>query len=106
MTDGLDIKLLGKDYRVACNPDERESLTAAVAFLDARLTEINTTARSSGERLAMMAALNLAHELLALKAASPETDGAMQLESNVFLARMENIESKLDVALAQSVSEP
>jgi hypothetical protein len=54
----------------------------------------------------MMAALNLAHELLALKAASPETDGAMQLESNVFLARMENIESKLDVALAQSVSEP
>jgi cell division protein ZapA (FtsZ GTPase activity inhibitor) len=40
MSKTIEVKLLGKDYRVACEPAEREALLAAVAFLDGRLKEI------------------------------------------------------------------
>lgn len=63
----LDIKLLGKDYRVACPPEERESLQEAVALLDERMGEMAAKSKSTGERLAVMTALNLAHELLSQK---------------------------------------
>ena len=61
----LDIKLQGREFRVACPPEERESLLAAVAYVDGRMGEIAEKTRSTGERLAVMTALNLAHELLA-----------------------------------------
>lgn len=97
--NGLDIKLLGKEYRVACAPEEREGLEAAVAFLDARLTDIGAKTRSSGERLAVMAALNIAHELLTLKNATPAEAAA--LESASIQRRIDSIEAQLDAALEQ-----
>jgi cell division protein ZapA len=39
MSKTIEVKLLGKDYRVACEPAEREALLAAVAFLDGKLRE-------------------------------------------------------------------
>jgi cell division protein ZapA len=98
MSNALDVKLLDKDYRVACDPAERESLLAAVAFLDGRLSDIAAKTKSKGERLAMMAALNLAHELLALKNIPPSEAAA--LESETVLATINAIESKVDAALA------
>ena len=103
MSKTLDIKLLGKDYRVACEPDQREKLQAAVALLDARLKEAGdksaTGARGSGERLAVMAALNLAHEFLAAK--NTPVDVAAALESETIQRRIDFIEAKLDASLAQ-----
>lgn len=96
-TDTIDIKLLGKDYRVACASEERAALAAAVVFLDDKLKAIGEKTRSSGERLAVMAALNIAHEFLALKAASPELISS--LESDLIQRRIELIEASLDVAL-------
>ena len=98
MSNTLDIKLLGKDYRVACDPADRASLSAAVAYLDTKLNEIGTKTRSNGERLAVMAALNIAHELLAMKNTSP--DDAAQAETAAILARINSIEAKLDESLA------
>ncbi|MDP1735608.1 MAG: cell division protein ZapA [Sulfuritalea sp.] len=99
----LEVKLMGKEYRVACEPAEREALLAAVAFLDDRLKEIGektgTGGRASGERLAVMAALNLAHELLAAKNTPP--DVAAALESESIQRRINSIEAKLDESLAQ-----
>lgn len=64
----LDVQLLGREYRVACPPDEREALLSAVTLVDQRVKEITSRSRSGGaERVAVMAALNLAHELLALR---------------------------------------
>ena len=61
----LDVVILGRDYKVACREDEREALTEAVAYLDRRMREIRDSGRVSGaERIAVMAALNLASELL------------------------------------------
>ena len=103
MSHTLEIKLMGKEYRVACEPAEREGLLAAVNFLDAKLKEIgektSTTARGSGERIAVMAALNIAHEFLAAKATP--ADVAATLESESIQRRINSIEAKLDESLAQ-----
>jgi cell division protein ZapA len=99
MSQTLDIKLLDKDYRVACTPEERESLSAAVAFLADRLKEISDKTRGTPERVAVMAALNLAHEFLALKNNLPPDESSLE---NPSLWRMMKLtEAKLDESLAR-----
>lgn len=72
----LDVALLGRDYKVACKEEERAELTAAVGLLESRLQEIRAGGKTgSAERIAVMAALNLAHDLLREKAA-PGSSGA------------------------------
>ena len=64
-TVALDINLLGRDYKVACQEHERAELMDAVAFLDQRMREIRGTSKTAGiDRIAVMAALNIANELL------------------------------------------
>ena len=107
MKKTLEVTLLGKDYRVACEPGERQTLQAAVAFLDAKSKEAGektpagapNSARGGGERVAVMMALNLAHELLAAK--NTPTNVAMALESESVQRRINFIEAKLDESLAQ-----
>ena len=61
----LDIKILGREYKVACKESERAELLDAVAFLDQRMQEIRDGGKITGaDRIAVMAALNLANELL------------------------------------------
>ena len=60
----LDVSLLGRDYKVACRADEEAELRDAVALLERRMREIRETSKASSvERVAVMAALNLAHDL-------------------------------------------
>jgi cell division protein ZapA len=65
-SETLDISLLGKEYQVACNPRERESLLEAVTYLGQRLDETAKKSRVGHETLVMMTALNIAHEFLQL----------------------------------------
>lgn len=61
----LDIAVLGREYKVACKEHERDELVKAVSFLDQRMREIRGTGKvASVERIAVMAALNFANELL------------------------------------------
>jgi cell division protein ZapA len=61
----LDISLLGKEYRVACPPAERDALLRAVAYVDAKMHAIAEKTKSNmAERIAVMVALNIAHEHL------------------------------------------
>ncbi|PKO84683.1 MAG: cell division protein ZapA [Betaproteobacteria bacterium HGW-Betaproteobacteria-11] len=99
MTDTTEINLLGKSYRVACAAEEREALVAAVALLDDKLRNIGEKTRSKGERLAVMTALNLAHELLARQAAIPAPADALANEP--VRRRIASVEAKLDAALAE-----
>ncbi len=98
MTNTLDIKLQGKNHRVACAPEEREALLAAASFLDAKMNEIAKITGSSGERLAVMVALNISHELLALHQ-SPGKETAVDAE--VAKRRIEAIEARLDAVLTE-----
>lgn len=100
MTTTLDIKIQGREYRVACAPEEVSALQAAAALLDARMSEIARATKSTGERLAVMTALNLAHELNlarqnAMSALSPQA-----IDEAETMRRIESIEARLSEALA------
>jgi cell division protein ZapA len=61
----LDIQILGRDFKVGCKEHERAELLEAVGFLDQRMREIRDGGKITGiDRIAVMAALNLASELL------------------------------------------
>lgn len=70
MTDqspkALGVRLLDKEYRIACPEGEEDQLLSTARYLDRRMKEIRSSGKVIGtERIAVMAALNLAHELLA-----------------------------------------
>ncbi|VAW70201.1 hypothetical protein MNBD_GAMMA10-244 [hydrothermal vent metagenome] len=89
---GLDIKIMDKDYRIACPPEQQASLQDSATFLNDRLEEIRRKGSIIGnERIAIMAALNLAHELLSSKHYEDEL-GDVDL-------RMLNLQKKIDLAL-------
>ena len=63
------IQILGRDFRVACPEGEEKQLLASVEFVNRRMKELRDTGKVTGnERIAIMAALNIAHEFLAYKA--------------------------------------
>ena len=99
-TPTLDIKLQGRAYSVACPPEEREALLEAVAMLDGRMAELAKKTRSSGERLAVMVALNLAHELTVLRK-GPATPGMEAFDTPELRRRIQAMEARLDAAVAQ-----
>jgi cell division protein ZapA len=94
----LDIKIHGKEFRVACEPEEKDDLLAVVAFLDWKMSEIAKQTKSSGERLAVMTALNLAHELISLK------DPMGSFDARDAKRRIAAMEARLDAALAPQES--
>lgn len=62
---GIDVSIMGREFRVACPEDEQEELLSAVSYLDRKMREIRDSGKVIGvERIAIMAALNIAHELL------------------------------------------
>ena len=61
----LDVTILGREFKVACKEDERAELAEAVAYLDRQMRDIRDRGKIAGaERIAVMAALNIAHDLL------------------------------------------
>lgn len=65
---GITVTILGKEFMVACPDGEREALVAAAGYLDRKMREIHASGKVIGvERSAIMAALNIAHELLDLR---------------------------------------
>ncbi|NMG45965.1 cell division protein ZapA [Aromatoleum toluvorans] len=93
-TDTLDISLLGKTYSVACRPEDREGLMAAVAFLDEKLNSVAARTNSSGEKLAVMTALNIAHEFLQF-----QRSGGFDMQA--VKRRISLVNARLDGVLAQ-----
>ncbi len=67
-TGSVNISILGKEFTVACPDGERDALSEAARHLDGRMREIQNGGNViGGERVAVMAALNLANELLQLR---------------------------------------
>ena len=65
---GLQINVMGREFRVACPEDEQKGLLEAVDYLNKKMNEIRDAGKVIGlERIAIMAALNIAHELLTVK---------------------------------------
>ena len=64
----VSVRILDKDYFVACPTEERSDLLDSAAYLNTRMKEIRDTGKVVGaDRIAVMAALNIANELLRLR---------------------------------------
>jgi len=103
----LDVNLLGRDYKVACKEGERAELMEAVKFLDQRMREIREASKSAGaDRIAVMAALNIANDLLQLRNAPPPAPPmpVATADANVDAAnarrRIQTMQAAIDQALA------
>lgn len=64
----VSVRVLDREYTVGVEPEERDSLTAAARVLDVKMREIRGSNRMAAvDRIAVLAALNLAHELQQLR---------------------------------------
>ena len=85
-SEPVNVRILDREYTVGCEPDERDSLMAAAKLLDAKMREVRGGNRMAGvDRIAVLAALNLAHELQQIRTDGDRRDrevartvGAMQ----------------------------
>ena len=89
----VTLNILDKEYRVACPDGEEESLHASAHLLNARIQEIRDSGKAIGaDRMAVMAALNLAHDFLSQK-------NDQERSSKNFSSRMRNLQNRIDTAL-------
>ena len=65
---GLEVNVMGREFRVSCTEEERRDLLKAVDYLNAKMREIRDSGKVIGvERIAIMAALNITHEYLSTR---------------------------------------
>ena len=93
-TVSLKIHILGKEYQVNCPPEEREALERSAELLNEKMEEIRNGSQIIGlERIAVMAALNLAHDLILTETSAQENSFASDL--------LQTMNSKIDSALLE-----
>ncbi|MBE9396899.1 cell division protein ZapA [Pontibacterium sp. N1Y112] len=93
----VSIRLLEKEYSINCPPEARTELEAAAQYLDDKMAEIRHNGKLIGlERIAVMAALNITHELIKERGSHEQT-----LKDNV-----EQLCLRIDNALSHETKEP
>ena len=103
---GVTINVIGREFRVAAPGGEERQLVASVEFLNKKMREIRDTGKVVGnERIAIMAALNIAHEFLQLQAGQkPSKASANSTHADVDVElvrrRMDEFEGIIEKALA------
>jgi cell division protein ZapA len=91
---GVEVNIMGREFTIACPPQEREGLLSAVAYLDKKMCDIRDAGKLVGvERIAMMAALNLAHELLTTRTGGVDIGGMK--------GKVARMQSMVDDAIAE-----
>jgi cell division protein ZapA len=90
----LTVSILDKDYQVACPPDQQAELIDAARYLDEQMRKIRGNGKVVGiERIAVMAALNISHEL--------RTRSKTAESSTVSTEQVKRLNTKVDSALAR-----
>ncbi|MDH5831233.1 cell division protein ZapA [Luteimonas sp. M1R5S18] len=88
--EAVSVRVLDREYTVGVAAEERESLTAAARLLDGRMREVRGSNRMAAvDRVAVLAALNLAHELQQLREENAQRDREMS-------RLIEDLQRKLD----------
>ena len=94
-TMSLDVSIMGREYRVACKPEEKQELLEAVAYVDRQMRMIRDTGKqNNAERVAVMTALNIAHDLLKIRVSGSVDLGGLK-------RRIQDMQSTIDAALAE-----
>jgi len=91
---GIQINIMGREFRVACAPEEQKSLREAVDYLNRKMQEIKDQGKVTGlDRVAIMAALNISHEYLTTRFGG--------FDVGEIKRRMASIETIIDQALSE-----
>ena len=89
----VTVNILDKQYLISCDDNEREQLHTAVTFLNTKMLDMKNSGKVIGsERIAVMTALNLAHELLAYKRENDDYTSSVD-------TTIQRLQSKIDEAL-------
>ena len=89
---------MGRSYKVSCTEEEKDDLLASVDLLDRKMNEIKGSGKvASAERIAVMAALNIANEMLALSKNKPAPKDNVDLDA--YRRRINSMQALLDQAL-------
>ena len=89
----IDVNIMGREFTVACTDEERPGLLEAVSYLDRKMHDIRDTGKVVGiDRIAIMAALNLSHELLHTKTGDVDIGN--------YKRRISAMQSQIDEAVA------
>ena len=92
----ISVTILGEEYMVACDPGEEEGLVAAARHLNEKMKEIRASGRvMNSERIAVMAALNITHELLQVRDRS-------ELDATRMTRKLRSVREKVEAALNDS----
>ncbi len=92
-TAAVTVRVLGKEYQVACPEGQREALLASANLVDKKMREIRDSRKMMGaDQVAVMAALNMAHDLL--QAGSGEAADDMG-------AKFRDLQNKVEVAISR-----
>lgn len=92
----VTVRIMGKEYSVMCPPEEHEALVKSADFLNERMTSIRKRGKALGtEKIAVMAALNIARELLEMKG----VDGVAQVSPEA-VNRLRQMSLDIDSSLA------
>ena len=91
----VTVSILDKDYQVNCRPDEVAELQRSASYLDMKMREIKTGSSVLGlDRIAVMAALNIANDLLG------ETEKTTEVIEHQAI-EIQSLSNKLDQALTR-----
>lgn len=86
----VTVSILDREYVVGCTEDERAGLIAAAAYLDGKMREIRNAARTASvDRIAVLAALNIAHEMLSQQQSSQKQAASMLDDLGTLRARID-----------------
>jgi len=95
----VTVKILEKEYHISSPPEEQESLIRATLYLNEKMNQTRETGRLVGvDRIAVMAAINIAHELLQLKESNEKESGSTG-DAEHLSARLLLLQDKVDAAL-------
>ena len=95
--NAVTINVLGREFRVGCPEGEQKQLLASVEFLNRKMKEVRDTGKVVGnERIAIMAALNIAHEMMS----NPGKAGGASVDGGAIKRRILAMQETLDAALA------
>jgi len=95
----LDVTILGREYKFACKESERAELMQAVALLDKRMREIRDQGKVAAiDRIAVMAAVNLAHDLLRARSAD-SASAPVPVDAARAQRRIQSMQSAIDQLL-------
>jgi cell division protein ZapA len=87
----VGVRLLDREYQVACPTEERADLLDSAEYLDAKMREVRDSGKVAGlERIAVISALNLANELIKLRRQGSTLDGDVGARLRTLRERVES----------------